>query len=56
MGWVEAAEAWGAEVEAVVVHTPDIFNLFPPWYDIGTTYGITGPYLLELWSDRHDCK
>ena len=36
MGWVEAAEAWGAEVEAVVVHTPDIhkdirrkFSLMP---------------------------
>lgn len=26
MGWVEAAEAWGAEVKAVVVHTPDIFK------------------------------
>ena len=26
MGWVEAAEAWGAEVEAVVVHTPDILK------------------------------
>ncbi len=24
MGWVEAAEVWGAEVEAVIVHTPDI--------------------------------
>ena len=24
MGWVKAAEAWGAAVEAVVVHTPDI--------------------------------
>jgi hypothetical protein len=22
-------------------------NPFLPWYDIGTTYGITGPYLLE---------
>jgi hypothetical protein len=26
MGWVEAAEAWGAEVEAVVVHSPDIIK------------------------------
>ncbi len=26
MGWVEAAEAWGAEVEVVVVHTPDILK------------------------------
>ena len=24
MGWVKAAEAWGSEVEAVAVHTPDI--------------------------------
>ena len=24
MGWVEAAEAWGAEVKVVMVHTPDI--------------------------------
>ena len=26
MGWVEAAEAWGAELEAVVVDTPDSIN------------------------------
>ena len=26
MGWVEAAEAWGAEVEAVVVDMPDHFK------------------------------
>ncbi len=26
MGWVEAAKAWGAEVEAIVVHTPDILK------------------------------
>jgi hypothetical protein len=26
MGWVKAVEAWGAEVEAVVVHLPDNFK------------------------------
>ncbi len=26
IGWIEAVEAWGAEVEAVVVHLPDNFK------------------------------
>ncbi len=49
MGWVEAVEAWGAEVEGVVVHLPDNFKDIRQRFSITpTTTPQDAPHLLPL--------
>ena len=47
--YLKTTDQWGAKSpneEKIVAMAAEI-NPFLPWYDIGTTYGITNTYLLE---------